>query len=282
MIQPEAQLAVASILSLLIVHSQALLVAIVCAIVDRDSACHCLARLHCQLCVTGRNDRHIIDDHDRNCAGSRISISISDCDIQVMGNLILPFPFMFLGRVNQCIGVVQCPGGRIIDCRQVPFICRDLHRITMFIQNRSSIRENRDTFNDNAVHTIRSCDLHGICGLGEVRSTKICFVYRQNTVACTRLCIVVGMHWLHRNARFQCTRIVRPHRNPMVHAFIVIITTDGRIEILLRLLAPGKADIQTVQTVNAVHEGSRIIDIEAAVALGRGRRTCGRHEIGIP
>ena len=38
---------------------------------------------------------------------------------------------------------------------------------------------------------------------------------------------------------------------------------------------------QTIQTINAIHEGSRVIDIEAAVALGRGRRTCGRHEIGI-
>ena len=68
----------------------------------------------------------------------------------------------------------------------------------------------------------------------------------------------------------------------MVHAFILIATTYGRIQILLRLLAPGKADVQTIQTVNAVHEGSRVIDIKAAVALGRGRRTCGRHEIGIP
>ena len=199
-----------------------------------------------------------------------------------MGNLILPFPLMFLGRVSQCIGVVQSSGGRIVDCRQISFICRDFHRITMFIQNRSSIRENSDTFNDNAAHTIRRCDLHGIRGLGEVWPTKLRFAHRQNTVAGTRLRIVTGTHRNHRDVRIQCTGFIWRHRNPMVHAFIVIITTDGRIEILLRLLAPGKADVQTVQTVNAVHEGSRVIDIEAAVALGRGRRTCGRHEIGIP
>ena len=123
--------------------------------------------------------------------------------------------------------------------------------------------------------------MHGSTGAGQRISTKLRFAHRQNTVAGTRLRIVTGTHRNHRDVRIQCTGFIWRHRNPMIHAFIVIPTTDGRIEILLRLLAPGKADVQTIQTVNAIHESSRVIDIEAAVALGRGRWTCGRHEIWI-
>ena len=130
--------------------------------------------------------------------------------------------------------------------------------------------------------------MHGIRVLGEAWFTKLCFAHRQNTVADTKLCIVtgsiriIGMHRIHRDARFQCTRIIGCHRNPMVYCTLVVIPSNGRIQIVLGLLSKVKADVQTVQAVDAAKQRCVTIDVEAAVALGcGGSGTSGRHEIGV-
>ena len=236
---------------------------------------------------------HIIFNNHSDCAGCAVSILICHDYRQVVRNLVMSFfAGMFIGRIGQGIRKFKLSSGRSKRCSQRTFFSLDLNRLTILSKNSVAILVDSHSINDNSPHSVRSVHAHASrhrCFVSIFGTTigKVGFAHRQNTVACTRLCSVTGsirisgVHRLYWDTRFQCARFIRRHRNPMVHAFIVIATIKGRIEILLRLLAPGKADVQTVQAVNAVHEGSRVIDIEAAVALGRGRRTCGRHEIGI-
>ena len=68
----------------------------------------------------------------------------------------------------------------------------------------------------------------------------------------------------------------------MVHHTLIVIATNGRIQIVLGLLPEVEADVQTVQTVDTTQESCVTIDVKAAVALGCGScGTCGRHEVRV-